>query len=153
MPVSARATATLLGLVLGTPMSLPAQPQAAGPQREAWDDVSVWKINNEPPRATSFPYETRALALARAPQASARYRLLNGNWKFHCSEKPADRPAAFFRTDFDDRAWRTVPVPGNMELHGCGYPIYVNSGYPFPMNPPFAPAIDRDPSWPRSHRC
>jgi beta-galactosidase len=132
MPVPARARAAVLGLLLtALPIGAPAQQQAAAPAREAWDDLTVWKLNNEPPRATSFPYETRALALARAPQASARYRLLNGAWKFQCSEKPADRPAGFFRSDFDDTAWRTVAVPGTKELQGCGYPIYTNVQYPF----------------------
>jgi len=140
MPTTARIRAALLGLVLiSLPGLLPAQQQVAGPPREAWDDVTVWQLNNEPPRATSFPYETRALALARAPRASSRYLLLNGDWKFHCSQKPADRPTDFYRTDFDDSSWGTMPVPGTMELHGCGYPIYTNSAYPFPRNPPFAP--------------
>lgn len=128
----------MTGLALTGAIAWPAAAQDSGP-REPWDDVGVWGINVEPPRASAFPFETRSLALGRAPQASSRFMSLDGQWKFHCSPNPAARPAGFHRTDFDDGAWRTIPVPGNMELNGCGWPIYINYGYPFPPDPPLAP--------------
>ena len=56
---------------------------------------------------------------------------LNGPWKFHWSPEPAKRPVEFYRADFDDANWTTLPVPSNWQLHGHGVPLYVNiSGIP-----------------------
>jgi len=131
----------LAALALGAAALWPAAHLAAqgAPPREEWDDISVWSVNAQPGRATTFPYETRELALARTPARSARYQLLDGVWKFACVEKPADRPVGFEAPAFDDRRWGTIPVPSNMELHGCGWPIYFNITYPFPKNPPHPP--------------
>ena len=39
---------------------------------------------------------------------------------------PDQRPQEFFKSDYDDSAWKTIPVPANVELHGYGVPIYSN---------------------------
>jgi beta-galactosidase/beta-glucuronidase len=36
----------------------------------------------------------------------------------------------------DDSAWKTIPVPASWEMRGYATPIYVNSGYPFKIDPP-----------------
>ncbi len=137
-----RGAAAVLSCLLALAWTRPLAGQltaAAGGAREEWDDISVWSVNAQPGRATAFPYESRELALGRVPERSGRYRLLDGQWKFACAERPADRPAGFEALAFDDGRWGTIPVPSNMELHGCGYPIYFNITYPFPKNAPFAP--------------
>ena len=30
-----------------------------------------------------------------------------------------------------------MPVPGNWEFNGYGVPMYINTGFGFPQNPPF----------------
>lgn len=54
---------------------------------------------------------------------------LNGNWKFNWVKDADQRPTDFFRTDFNDRGWDTMTVPGIWELNGYGDPLYVNIGY------------------------
>ena len=102
-----------------------------------WENPAIVQINKEPPRATFFGYESRALAAGRAPEQSAFYQPLNGRWKFHWVERSSERPMDFFEERFDDRAWETIPVPANWEVNGYGYPIYVNQPYTFEKNPPF----------------
>ncbi|MEJ2215154.1 MAG: glycoside hydrolase family 2 TIM barrel-domain containing protein [Gemmatimonadota bacterium] len=112
---------------------------AAAQTPNDWENPAVFGIHKEPPHATLFPYETRALALGRDPSRSAYFLDLDGQWKFNWVRKPADRPMDFYRTDYDDSAWGTIPVPGNWELNGHGVAIYVNSTYPFKKDPPHIP--------------
>ncbi len=131
--------APLLGLLLAASATAPdlhAQERTAPPE---WEDPSVFAVGKEPPHATLFPYETRALALARDRSASRRFRLLNGLWRFHWASRPADRPADFHREDFDDSEWDRIPVPSDWQMEGYGIPIYLNALYPFERRPPFVP--------------
>ncbi|MBN2408117.1 MAG: DUF4981 domain-containing protein, partial [Candidatus Aminicenantes bacterium] len=71
--------------------------------------------------------------------ASEFIQLLNGQWKFHWVSRPSDRPRDFFRPEADVSAWKEISVPGNWQLQGYGVPIYMNSDYPFPADPPRIP--------------
>lgn len=128
-------TSILLGLCITFNAS-----QAAEPLRD-WENPQVTGINKEAPRATRFWYADTDAAIAADPAKSPYWRSLNGEWKFHWVAKPADRPQGFFTTDFDDAAWKTIPVPSNIEIQGYGIPIYTNIPYPWGQpNPPFVPA-------------
>ncbi|HXY69515.1 MAG TPA: glycoside hydrolase family 2 TIM barrel-domain containing protein [Gemmatimonadales bacterium] len=138
--------------------------QQAGPPRETpvrdgptpdWDNPRVVHRNTEPPRAsfTAFPTEAQALAdgpiapfwQTDHPTTSPWYRSLNGQWKFHYSPRPADRPVDFWRTDFDDRAWPRIPVPSNWERQGFGVAVYTNIKYPFhALSRPTPPELPAD---------
>ena len=54
---------------------------------------------------------------------------LHGLWKFDWVENAWDRPEDYYRTDYDDKGWGTIPVPGMWELNGYGDPVYVNNCY------------------------
>lgn len=56
---------------------------------------------------------------------------LNGRWKFHYTEDPAQRPCDFYRADFDCSEWDSIKVPGHMQMQGYGAPQYVNVMYPW----------------------
>jgi beta-galactosidase len=101
-----------------------------------WEDPAVFAVNREPPRATFFALESRELALTRDWAASRYVRSLNGPWKFHWVERSAERPTGFFAEGFDDSEWGTIAVPGNWEVNGYGYPIYLNHPYAFEADPP-----------------
>ncbi|MFT4093806.1 MAG: glycoside hydrolase family 2 TIM barrel-domain containing protein [Niabella sp.] len=113
----------------------------------------VVAVNRMPMRATSFAYESKALAEKRIKEKSRYFLSLNGNWKFNWVKNPNDRPRDFYTTDFDDRKWVNFPVPANWEVNGYGLPIYVNQPYEFAgkqltggsMNPPFDIPADNDP--------
>ncbi len=100
-----------------------------------WENPEVVEINKEAPHATLFPYESRSKALTFNKNESEYYQLLNGEWNFNWVEKPADIVEDFYKEDFDDSTWETIPVPANWELNGFGIPIYVNVPYEFTKNP------------------
>ena len=96
-----------------------------------WENETVIGINKEPGRVFSVPYGTRDEAKSAAWRESSQVRLLNGAWKFRYSKRPEDRPAEFYRTDFDTSDWDDIQVPGNWQTQGYGTPIYTNITYPF----------------------
>ncbi|MBO7491106.1 MAG: beta-galactosidase, partial [Bacteroidales bacterium] len=84
-----------------------------------WQDPRVFEVNKLYPRA-HFP-------LNESPYLEDRGVSLNGTWAFHYVPNADERPTDFFRTDYDDSGWGTIPVPGNWELNGFGAPVYVNT--------------------------
>jgi beta-galactosidase len=109
-----------------------------------WENPKVFEINKEAPHATLFPYESKELALTNNKNNSNYYQSLNGNWKFNWVRKPADRPMDFYKPDYDDSRWGTIPVPGNWEINGYGIPIYVNQPNEFKPKNPNPPDIPDD---------
>lgn len=65
---------------------------------------------------------------------------LSGHWKFHLASGLSGVPQDFHCSEFHDSDWGTLPVPSNWEMHGYGQPIYTNTQYPFPFDPPRVPA-------------
>lgn len=112
------------------------------PQTE-WLDPEINAVNRLDMHAAFFAYESAAAARAGDRSASERFLSLNGPWKF-CWVRHADQqPVDFFRTEFDDRSWGEMPVPGIWELNGYGDPVYLNVGYAWreqaENNPPYVP--------------
>lgn len=101
-----------------------------------WENEQVFQINRLPARATFVPFDTIEGALENHREGSPFFLSLGGDWRFHWVKQPDERPEDFFRTDFDDSQWATIPVPSNWEMHGYGTPIYVSAGYPFRIDPP-----------------
>ena len=98
---------------------------------EEWQDQHVLHINTVTPHSTMVVYADTGDALKMDSSRSGRLQLLNGDWKFHWVAGPADRPMDFYKTDFDDSGWKTIPVPSNWQIQGYGVPIYTNIEYPF----------------------
>lgn len=94
-------------------------------------------LNKQPWHATLMPYATIGEALRAKRDESSFARSLNGQWKFHWVRRPELRPVDFYRADYDDSQWKTIPVPSNWQLLGYGTPYYRNIGYTF------------QPDWPR----
>jgi beta-galactosidase len=95
------------------------------------EDPECLSLNKEPDHATLMPYASLKEALAANRHASSFSRSLNGPWKFHWVAHPDNRPEDFYKTEFDDSAWKEIPVPSNWQLHGYGTPYYRNIGYTF----------------------
>ena len=110
---------------------------------DAWRDAQVNAINRLPMHASFFAYENAELARRGDKCASERYLSLNGDWRFTWVKDADERPTDFYRTDYNDGHWATMPVPGLWEVNGYGDPLYVNIGYAwreqFPNNPPEVP--------------
>lgn len=93
-----------------------------------WENQHVLQINREPARASFTPFH-------RIPGDMSMS--LDGTWKFNWTKTPEEQPENFYRTDFNDSAWKTFPVPGDWEVNGYGTPIYCSSGYTFKIDPPY----------------
>jgi len=100
-------------------------------QKLDWESPKTVEINKEPAHASFFGYESERLADKGDMSQSAYYKLLNGNWKFSWAKNPSSRIKDFYSKDYDASKWKTIPVPSNWQLHGYGYPIYVNTHYEF----------------------
>ena len=54
---------------------------------------------------------------------------LDGQWHFNGYANPDLKDSTFHYADFDDSAWRTMPVPGMWELNGFGDPVYICNNF------------------------
>lgn len=108
----------------------------AGPKE--WENERVNQINREPIHAHFVPYASQRGALQQDASAERRYDL-GGTWKFHYAKNPASRPADFYQEGFDVSGWKDIEVPGSWELQGFDAPIYTDTRYPFPADPPHVP--------------
>lgn len=82
-------------------------------------DPTVFAVNREPAHS-DHSYFTEEGGLRQS---------LNGLWKFSYSEKPSERPADFYRNDFDVSSFDEIKVPGHIQLQGYDKPQYVNTQY------------------------
>jgi beta-galactosidase len=117
----------------------PAAPSAQHGENvpNDWENPEMIGENKEPGHSTLMPYQDVNTALIGTRDASPFHKSLNGRWKFHWVSKPDDRPMDFYKVDFNVKAWAEIAVPGCWQLQGYDVPIYINSGYPFPKNPPY----------------
>ena len=122
--------------------NIPKEVTGMEVQRKAifdWENPQVVGRNKEPAHCTYIPYADKQTALKNDPAKSPFYKSLNGIWKFNWVRKPSDRPINFYRHDYDVSQWNNIKVPGNWELQGFGVPIYTDTDYLFPANPPHIP--------------
>ncbi|MDQ8735597.1 sugar-binding domain-containing protein [Paenibacillus sp. LHD-38] len=110
-----------------------------------WENLEILHVNKQDGSATSIPYDNERSALLGEP--SKWKHCLNGEWKFHFSNNPKERPADFYRDDYPTDHWSTLPVPSCWEIKGYGFPIYTNVAYPNPVKTDSLeaiPSIDHD---------
>jgi beta-galactosidase len=101
---------------------------AAGAQTfTEWLDPTVFEVNKLYPRANIPQNDYRFNSLDTDMVEELGVVSLNDQWTFHYVPNADERPTDFFRTDYDDSGWGTIPVPGNWELNGYGVPVYVNT--------------------------
>jgi len=93
-----------------------------------WENPQVIGINKLPYHST--------LQLPSKEKDCKEILSLDGMWSFHWSRNPEERPADFYKVDFDSSSWDKIAVPGNWQTQGYGTPIYVNMNYPFVKDEP-----------------
>ncbi len=115
-----------------------------------WENERIFAINKEPGRSWFTPYadleEMHAAESYLRPwtvDSTSRRRSLNGQWHFHWAKSPAERPADFYKSNYDVSSWERIAVPSSWEMLGYGTPIYTNITYPFRNHPPFIQAQRR----------
>lgn len=107
---------------------------ASAPAGHEWQSPDSLAFNKEQPTARFVPFPDAASALNVLPDKSPYTLSLNGKWKFNWVKQPSERPADFFKTDYDASAWSDIDVPSNWNIVGLqpdgsqlyGKPIYVN---------------------------
>jgi len=118
-------------------------PCALMAQGNEWQDSEVNAVNRMPMHTSFFSYETENAALLGNKTTSSNYFSIGGLWKFNWVLNANERPTDFYKRNFDDSSWKTIPVPGIWEVNGYGDPLYVNIGYPwrehFDNTPPTVP--------------
>ncbi len=102
-----------------------------------WENPSIIEVNKEKPHTWFIPFNRESIKDAYDLSASPNVKILNGNWKFNWSATPEDRPIDFYKSEYEAKDWKKIPVPGNWQMNGYGYPLYTNVKYPFPKNEPF----------------
>ena len=118
------------------------------PQGLFWQDEKVFGQNKEKGHATYIPYQSTDVMRAderynRAwldPVSSSRWMSLNGTWKliWNVLDDTMQMPEEdFYGDDVDASKWDDMVVPGCLEMHGYGDPLYINVNYPFADNPPY----------------
>ncbi|GAA0591589.1 hypothetical protein GCM10009001_04630 [Virgibacillus siamensis] len=126
-----------------------SQSLAAAQGKEGYpewnNNPETFQVNREPAHAAIMPYKDVESALKDNQIESEFYQSLNGKWKFHFSENPAQRPKNFYKEDYDVSDWDKIKVPSSWQLEGYDYPIYTNVTYPWTgyemPEPPKAPTI------------
>ena len=73
-----------------------------------WENPAVVGRNKEPGHCTLVPYSG-----GTGPESTDLVVSLNGSWKFRWVRKPADRPADFYKPQYDVSSWHEIPVPAN----------------------------------------
>ena len=93
-----------------------------------WENPQVIGINKLPYHAT--------LTLPSLQHECPEIQSLNGEWAFHWSRNPEERPVGFEAEDYDVGAWDKIPVPSSWQMHNYGKPIYTNIPFPFQRDQP-----------------
>ena len=103
-----------------------------------WQSQYAVGLNKLAPHTYVWPYaDASDIEKPGGYEQSPYYMSLNGKWKFNWVKNPDNRPKDFYQPSYYTGGWADINVPGNWERQGYGTPLYVNSTYPFKVNPPF----------------
>lgn len=114
-----------LVMVLTTIFTLNVLAQTDVPD---WENPQVLGRNKLPYHAT--------LQLPSKEKDCKEIISLDGQWYFHWSPNPDERPVGFENESYDVSHWDKISVPGNWQMQNYGKPIYINISYPFRRNRP-----------------
>ena len=109
------------------------------PKGDEWQSPQQLGFNKEAPHAWFFSFGDVESARKVLPENSSLWMSLDGDWKFNWAPNPDERPADFYKPDYDVSSWETIPVPSNWNIIGIGQdgsqkygtPIYVNVNVPW----------------------
>lgn len=107
------------------------------------NNPEIVHLNRKDAHAACISYDSIEDALKMDVESSPFYKSLNGMWKFSYANKPTERIADFYQSDYDCSSWKEITVPSHWQLQGYDYPQYTNVVYPWveteDIKPPFAP--------------
>lgn len=80
-----------------------------------WQNPEINEINRAPMRSASFAWRADETPGGVAQRKDSRnYLSIDGLWKFNWVNDASARPVEFWRKDFDDKGWGSMPVPGTV---------------------------------------
>lgn len=106
---------SMAAVMLAAMMTVTTNAQVTAPD---WENPAVLGINKLPYHAT--------LQLPSKEKACQEIISLDGEWLFHWSKNPDERPVSFYEMNYDVSQWGKITVPGNWQTQGYGIPIYIN---------------------------
>lgn len=92
------------------------------------DDPQVFRVNQLPAHSDHCFYSNEGEYNAGS---SSLIHSLNGTWKFCYSRNAGERPADFYREDYNADKFQDITVPGHIELAGYDKIQYINVMYPW----------------------
>ena len=92
------------------------------------DDPEVFRVGKLPAQSDHAFY--RIMEEMENVQNSMR-QSLDGIWKFRYSNSAAERPADFYREEYDISGFGTIAVPCHIEMAGFDKIHYINTMYPW----------------------
>lgn len=115
---------------------------ASSPTGKEWQSPEQLSYNKLQPRANFASFATVEEACKFLPENSSYRMSLDGEWKFHFSKNPDERPVDFYKTSYSTQNWDNIKVPGSWNMQGVqkdgslkyGVPIYVNQWVIFKYN-------------------
>ena len=115
---------------------------ASSPTGKEWQSPEQLSYNKLQPRANFASFATVEEARKFLPENSSYRMSLDGEWKFHFSKNPDERPVDFYKTSYSTQNWDNIKVPSSWNLQGLqkdgslkyGVPIYVNQWVIFKYN-------------------
>lgn len=134
-------TIVLLAGLLATPLWAQTAPldgffygQMEAPTGWEWQSPDSLAYNKQQPHAWFFSFTSTDDARKVLPENSSLWKSLDGEWAFHWSPTPSERPADFYKTGYDVTKWDRIEVPSNWGIVGLqkdgtfkyGIPIYSN---------------------------
>ncbi|MBT3194261.1 MAG: beta-galactosidase, partial [Verrucomicrobia bacterium] len=108
----------------------------AAEMQNDWENEQLLSVNKLPVHASMTPGGNDADLASGTYADSSRIYPLSGKWAFSWAPTPEKRAVDFHKPSFDVSHWTTIEVPSNWEMKGYGTPIYINSKYPFTIDPP-----------------
>ena len=92
------------------------------------DDPQVFRVGQLPAHSDHRIYQDPKEAESGN---SSLYQSLDGSWEFYYAKNAAERPAEFYREDYDASHFDRIAVPGHIELAGYDKIHYINTMYPW----------------------
>lgn len=107
-----------------------------------YQNPKIQHVNMAQPRSSFVPYASVENALLGDWELSEYLRLLNGNWYFKLFDMPCKVDQEIIKSDAKFTGFDKIIVPSNFQLFGYDKPIYTNTRYPIPVDPPYVPDIN-----------
>lgn len=93
------------------------------------ENPEIFAVNREEAHSSHLFYETEEDMMSG--EAMPLKQSLNGTWKFAYAPCPGERPADFYREDYDCGDFEAIRVPGHIQTQGYDRCHYVNVMYPW----------------------